>query len=97
MAGRGAALKSAWPFRKGCRVSGLELLRVETRQPRSEPAIWTDWWLGAGATYHGALKRWTGAAWIKESLKVFFSGTWQVKPLKRWSGTAWLEVDATGA
>jgi hypothetical protein len=43
----GMVIKSSWPFRKGQRVSGLELLRAETRQPKSEPGIWLDWWFPA--------------------------------------------------
>jgi hypothetical protein len=100
MAQQGWRLKSSWPFRIGCRVSGLELLRVETRQPKSEPDIWIDWWLGYivddGLHFYGALRRWTGAVFVDEPIKVYLDGSWKDKPLKRWSGTAWLTVDTTG-
>lgn len=51
---------------------------------------------GGGPTYSGILKRWTGAVWGKELLKVYLAGSWQAKPLKRWTGAAWVEVDTTG-
>jgi hypothetical protein len=54
------------------------------------------WESTGGATYYGIFKRWTGAAWVKEPLKTFLSGSWQSKPLKRWSGAAWLLIDTTG-
>lgn len=50
---------------------------------------------GAGATYFGVLKRWTGSTWIKEPLKVYL-GSWQSKPLKRWNGSEWKLIDTTG-
>lgn len=49
-----------------------------------------------GVTYYGILKRWTGAAWIKEPLKTYLAGSWQSKPLKRWDGSQWKEIDTTG-
>jgi hypothetical protein len=50
----------------------------------------------AGPTYFGILKRWTGAAWIKEPLKRWTGSAWIAATLKRWTGTAWVTVDATG-
>jgi hypothetical protein len=50
----------------------------------------------AGPTYYGILKRWTGAAWVKEPLKRWTGSTWVAATLKRWTGTAWVAVDATG-
>jgi hypothetical protein len=49
-----------------------------------------------GPTYYGILKRWTGAAWVKELLKVYLAGSWQTKPLKFWDGSQWRLVDTTG-
>lgn len=51
---------------------------------------------GGGPTYYGILKRWTGAAWVKEPLQTYLGGSWQSKPLKRWSGASWLLIDTTG-
>ena len=58
--------------------------------------IMEDWFFDSeGApSYYGILKRWTGAAWVKEPLKVFIS-TWQTKPLKRYDST-WKVIDTTG-
>lgn len=63
----------------------------------TEKTIFTDWLFGqTGApSYFGILKRWAGAAWVKEPLKVYL-GSWQSKPLKRWNGTEWKLVDTTG-
>jgi hypothetical protein len=46
-------------------------------------------------TYHGVLKRYTGASWVKAKLKVY-STSFTIKKLKRWTGTEWVEVDAAG-
>jgi len=51
---------------------------------------------GGPPTYYGILKRWTGAAWIKEPLKTWLASSWQSKPLKRWTGVAWVTIDTTG-
>ncbi len=48
-----------------------------------------------GTIYFGILKRWNGATWVKEPLKVYL-GSWQAKPLKRWDGAEWKLVDTTG-
>jgi hypothetical protein len=61
--------------------------------------IMTDWFFepaGEGPTYYGILKRWAGASWVKEPLKVYLAGLWQTKPLKYWDGTAWRLIDTTG-
>ncbi len=49
-----------------------------------------------GAVYYGILKRWTGAAWVKEPLKTYLVSSWQAKPLKRWDGSEWKLIDTTG-
>jgi hypothetical protein len=49
-----------------------------------------------GNIYYGILKRWSGAIWMKESLKIFLQDSWQLKPLKRWNGTDWVIIDTTG-
>lgn len=54
------------------------------------------WEASAGTTYYGILKRYTGATWVKETLKTWLAGLWQSKPLKRWNGVSWLLVDTTG-
>lgn len=48
------------------------------------------------SAYDGILKRWTGATWVKEPLKVYLAGSFQVKPLKMWSGSTWVNIDTTG-
>ena len=48
------------------------------------------------AAYYGILKRWTGAAWVKEPLATYLAGSWQSKPLKVWTGAAWETIDTTG-
>ena len=48
------------------------------------------------AVYGAILKRWTGAAWVKEPLKVYVGGSWQTKPLKVYKGGEWKLVDITG-
>ena len=50
-----------------------------------------------GNIYYGILKRWSGATWMKEPLKIFLQDSWQLKPLKRWDGTDWVIIDTTGA
>jgi len=50
----------------------------------------------SGIAYYGILKRWNGAAFIKEPVRVYTASGWQDKPLKRWSGTAWLLIDTKG-
>ena len=62
-------------------------------------AIVTDWFFGTesgGPTYYGILKRWTGAAWIKEPLRRWTGAAWVAAVLKRWDGAAWKLVDTTG-
>jgi hypothetical protein len=51
---------------------------------------------GAAVSYYGILKRWTGAAWIKEPVKTWLADSWQSKSLKRWTGADWLLIDTTG-
>lgn len=51
---------------------------------------------GVGPSYDGILKRYSGAAWVKEPLETFLAESWQEKPLKRWNGAAWVLVDTTG-
>lgn len=65
---------------------------------QSMKTIMEDWFFGTagGPTYYGILKRWTGAAWVKEPLKTYLASTWQAKSLKRWDGAQWLTIDTTG-
>jgi hypothetical protein len=51
MASHGTNLKSAWAFRSGWRSGPLDLLRPLCMEPKNEPAIWTDWWLGRLVSY----------------------------------------------
>ena len=44
----------------------------------------------------GILKRWNGSSWVKALLKVYLSGSWQVKTLRRWTGTEWLAIESSG-
>lgn len=37
----------------------------------------------------GALKTWTGSAWVFKPVKVWTGAAWALKPVKRWTGTAW--------
>ena len=51
---------------------------------------------GITSVYGAILKRWTGAAWVKEPLKVYVGGSWQTKPLKVYKSGSWQTVDTTG-
>jgi hypothetical protein len=51
---------------------------------------------GSPPTYFGILKRWGGAAWVLGELKVYASGSWQLKPCKRWDGSAWKTINTSG-
>lgn len=51
---------------------------------------------GGGPVYFGVFKRWDGAAWVKEPLKVWNGSAWIAANLKRWDGSAWRLVDTTG-
>jgi hypothetical protein len=39
---------------------------------------------------------WDGSAWIKEPLKVYTGGSFQIKPAYFWSGSSWKEIDVNG-
>jgi len=65
------------------------LFSLEDASPVAPPS--------SGTVYYGVLKRWTGASWVKEPLKVYLAGTWQSKPLKRYaSDLTWKLIDTTG-
>ena len=72
-------------------------------QPPAAAGTVFDWYLDmymvqptGGITYYGTLKRWNGSIWVKEPMKVYLSGSWQLKDVKRWDGSEWKLIDTTG-
>lgn len=85
-----------WLNKKKGRMSCV-LALIKDRPTNTGQTMWNDWFFPSGSapTYFGILKRWTGASWIKEPLKVYL-GSFVSKPLKRWNGTEWKLIDTTG-